>query len=66
MVSGQFLWVLKVQGWFFIVPGGFVWLSMVPGGFVWLFMVPGEFFMVPSRFLWSILRVDFSWFQVGF
>ena len=37
----NFFWVLKVPGWFFIVPGGFVWL----------FMVPGEFYMVPSRFL---------------
>ena len=50
------LWLFKVPGWFFIVPGRFLWF----------FKVPGSFFMVPSGFSW-FFKVSgcFLRFQVG-
>ena len=52
MVSGRFYGFSWFQVRFYVfskVQGGFF---MGPGGFLWLFKIPGRFLKVPGRFSW--------------
>ena len=50
MVTGRFLWFLKVTGWFFIVPGRFLWFFRFQVGFM-IFNGSRSVFMVFHGFM---------------